>query len=78
MNRNQFGTVVFYMVVAISMILLNKSEGMSILKACNTDIKAVVLSSTPLPVFLLLCQSCVAVLLLAVENRVGPIKKPTK
>ncbi|ORX36335.1 hypothetical protein BD324DRAFT_489113 [Kockovaella imperatae] len=54
------GTVVFYMVVAISMTLLNKN----------------VLSSTPLPVFLLFCQSAMAVFLLALENRLGPIKTP--
>ncbi|ORY27496.1 hypothetical protein BCR39DRAFT_538287 [Naematelia encephala] len=54
------GTVAFYMVVAISMTLLNKA----------------VLTSTPLPVFLLLCQSGVAVILLATENRLGPMKTP--
>ncbi|OCF45081.1 hypothetical protein I317_01133 [Kwoniella heveanensis CBS 569] len=53
-------TVVFYMVVAISMTLLNKS----------------VLSSTPMPVFLLLCQSAVAVFLLGLENVLGPYKTP--
>ncbi|WVF66870.1 hypothetical protein IAT40_001613 [Kwoniella sp. CBS 6097] len=53
-------TVVFYMVVAISMTLLNKS----------------VLSSTPMPVFLLLCQSAVAVVLLGLENALGPYKTP--
>ncbi|WVR03996.1 hypothetical protein IAU60_000995 [Kwoniella sp. DSM 27419] len=53
-------TVVFYMVVAISMTLLNKS----------------VLSSTPMPVFLLFCQSAVAVLLLGLENALGPYKTP--
>ncbi|KAK6907127.1 hypothetical protein L486_04161 [Kwoniella mangroviensis CBS 10435] len=54
------GTVVFYMVVAISMTLLNKS----------------VLSSTPMPVFLLFCQSAVAVVLLGLENMFGPYKTP--
>ncbi|WWC68839.1 uncharacterized protein I206_102774 [Kwoniella pini CBS 10737] len=54
------GTVAFYMVVAISMTLLNKS----------------VLSSTPMPVFLLLCQSAVAVVLLSLENMFGPYKTP--
>ncbi|WWC87664.1 uncharacterized protein L201_002555 [Kwoniella dendrophila CBS 6074] len=53
-------TVAFYMVVAISMTLLNKS----------------VLSSTPMPVFLLLCQSAVAVVLLGIENAFGPYKTP--
>ncbi|KAK8861392.1 hypothetical protein IAR55_002211 [Kwoniella newhampshirensis] len=54
------GTVIFYMVVAISMTLLNKS----------------VLSSTPMPVFLLFCQSSIAVCLLGVENALGPFKTP--
>ncbi|WWD16703.1 hypothetical protein CI109_101134 [Kwoniella shandongensis] len=55
-----FATVVFYMIVAISMTLLNKS----------------VLSSTPMPVFLLFCQSTIAVCLLGVENAFGPYKTP--
>ncbi|WWC60083.1 uncharacterized protein I303_102647 [Kwoniella dejecticola CBS 10117] len=54
------GTVAFYMVVAISMTLLNKS----------------VLSSTPMPCVLLLCQSAVAVVLLGLENIFGPYKTP--
>lgn len=56
----QLGTVVFYMVVAISMTLLNKS----------------VLSSTPLPVFLLFCQSAMGYFLLVLESRFGPFKTP--
>jgi hypothetical protein len=35
-----------------------------------------VLSSTPLPVFLVFCQSGIAVILVAAENKVGPIKTP--
>lgn len=35
-----------------------------------------VLSSTPLPVFLLFCQSAVAIVLLYLANMFGPIKTP--
>jgi GDP-fucose transporter C1 len=35
-----------------------------------------VLSSTPLPVFLLLCQTVIAVILVAAENKFGPVKTP--
>ncbi|KAI9632399.1 uncharacterized protein MKK02DRAFT_40703 [Dioszegia hungarica] len=54
------GVIGFYMFVAISMTMLNKR----------------VLSSNPLPVFLLFCQSAVAVGLLWLENKVGPFKTP--
>ncbi|RSH94472.1 hypothetical protein EHS25_004275 [Saitozyma podzolica] len=41
-----------------------------------TLLNKAVLSSTPLPVFLIFCQSGIAVVLVAVENKVGPIKTP--
>jgi GDP-fucose transporter C1 len=72
----QLGTVGFYMVVAISMTLLNKSETSCGLAANGAADVLDVLSSTPLPVFLLLCQSAVAVVLLALENKLGPAKTP--
>ncbi|WVQ79072.1 hypothetical protein IAT38_001166 [Cryptococcus sp. DSM 104549] len=54
------GTLVFYMISAIGMTLLNK----------------LVLSSTSLPVFLLMCQAVVSGCLMALANAVGPLKSP--